>query len=105
MHKLALILIAGSVLLGWRAIALTDDDCLAAWQRNPVSESCKAYTSAFEDPQNVPMMVDREDGQCTLKVACQNQYDGATPNKVRLIDKAMLVQLRNCDGELQIDPC
>ncbi|WP_161781268.1 hypothetical protein [Pseudomonas sp. Ant30-3] len=49
MHRLALILIAVSVLLGWRAMTLTDDDCLAAWQRNPVSNSCEAYTSAFEE--------------------------------------------------------
>lgn len=105
MHKLALILITGSVLLGWRAMTLIDDDCLAAWQRNPVSKSCKAYTSAFEDPQNVPMMVDLENGQCSLKVACKNQYGGATPNPVRVIDKAMLVQLRNCDGEVKVGPC
>ncbi len=105
MHKLALILIAGSVLLGWRAMTLIDDDCLAAWQRNPVSNSCKAYTSAFEEEQNVPLMVELEDGQCSLKVACKNQFGGATPNPVRSIHKAMLVQLRNCNGVLQIDPC
>lgn len=105
MPRLALILIAGSVLLGWSAMTLTNDDCLAAWQRNPVSQSCKAYTSAFEDQQNVPLMIDLENGQCSLKVACRNQYGGATPNPVKLIDKAMLVHLRNCNGEVQIDPC
>ena len=105
MQKIAIILIAVSLLLGWRAMTLIDDDCLTAWQRNPVSNSCKAYTSAFEDQQNVPLMVELENGQCSLKVACKNQYGGATPNPVRFIDKTMLVQLRNCNGAVQIDPC
>ncbi|WP_161781267.1 hypothetical protein [Pseudomonas sp. Ant30-3] len=53
----------------------------------------------------MPLMVELEDGQCSLKVACKNQFGGATPNPVRSIHKAMLVQLRNCNGALQIDPC
>lgn len=105
MPRRVLVLIAGLLLLGWRAMTMADQNCLGAWQQNPASASCRAYTSAFEDEQNVPLVVDLEDGQCRLKVACENQYGGATPNPARLIDKAMLVQLRNCDGAIQIDPC
>ena len=103
MPKLPLTMIAGWF-FGWDAIGMAQGDCLTAWQSNPVSESCKAFSSAFEE-QNVPLIVDLDNGQCRLTAICKNQYGGGTPNSAREIDKAMLTELHNCDGYIQIGPC
>lgn len=93
-------------LLFWNGAALmAEQDCLSMWQQNPVSKSCKAYVRAAAPDQITPMLVDLQSGQCRITLTCENWYGGGIPNLSRDIEKAELVNVHNCNGELQIGPC
>jgi hypothetical protein len=92
-------------LLFWCPVAAIAEHCLSAWKQNPVSQYCKVYASAVAPEQKVPMVIDLENGQCRMTVTCKNQYGGGTPNLGKDIDKAMVKDIHNCNGDLQVDPC
>ncbi|KPN88905.1 hypothetical protein [Pseudomonas nunensis] len=84
---------------------MADQDCLSLWQQNPVSQSCKAYVSATAPDPATPMLVDLENGQCRMTLICKNWYGAGAPTQSWDLDKAELVNIQNCNGELQIKPC
>lgn len=104
--RLSVITVAIGILVFWVYRAQTaENDCLSQWQQNPVSQSCKAYVSAVAPDQAAPMLVDLQNGQCRITLTCENWYGGGVPNLYHDIDKAQLVNVHNCGGELQVGPC
>ena len=104
--RLAGITVVIGILVFWGYMAQTaEKDCLSLWQQNPVSQSCKAYVSAVVPDQATPMLVDFQNGQCRITLTCENWYGGGTPNLFRDFQKTQLVNIHNCNGELQVGPC
>lgn len=101
----AITTLAGLLVLWSAAAATAGQDCISVWKQNPVSQSCKSYSSATSPNQDIPMVIDLESGQCRITVTCKNQYGGGIPNLSRDIDMTELKNVHNCNGHLQVDPC
>jgi hypothetical protein len=101
----AITTLSGLLVLWSAATAIAGQDCISAWKQNPVSQSCKAYSSATSPDQDIPEVIDLENDQCRMTVTCKNQYGGGTPNPSTDIDMAELKNVHNCNGLLQVDPC
>lgn len=94
------------VLFFWDSAApMAEQDCLSTWQQTTVSQSCKAYVSAFAPDPSTPMFIDLPNGQCRITLTCENWYGGGIPNLSRDIEKAELENVHNCNGELRVGPC
>ncbi|WP_157720154.1 hypothetical protein [Pseudomonas prosekii] len=95
----------GTLVLFNCAVLMAEQDCLSTWKDNPVSQSCKAYVTAAAPDQITPLFEDLQDGQCAMTVTCKNRYGGGTPNLGVQFKKTDLLNLHNCNGEMQVEPC